>query len=408
MEALKKYNLNIKLYKYYVILSNSLFIWPIIVVFLRSKNLSFTEIMLINSVASFLTLVLEIPTGVYADKMGKKRSIVIGNFFKLIAFSVFALTDNFKLLLFFSLFSALSESFISGADSALLYDYMKLANKLNEYDRTISSIHSLKFYFSAITAMSSSFLYDINKYLPLYCSLIFLLAAFITSCFLKEVESIEELSKNVSDKNIKNKFILYIQHIKESFKYVFNEREVLYTIFLYFIFTLFISNMNYLSQPYMKAIKIPIIYFGVIFFVFNIIAANSAKLSYIFKEKFGEKSLNIIMIQIAICFIALAVIHSWYSLIVLMLGRIANGLIWPLLDSQLNNKIPSEQRATIISLKSFVISLSFIIFDPIVGIMIDNLNIFKTYLILGFTLLIVCIFIKIRNIKYEKAYNEHS
>ncbi|AZR74316.1 hypothetical protein BBF96_13500 [Anoxybacter fermentans] len=358
--------------------------------------------MLLNSISGFLTLVFEVPTGVYADKVGRKNSVIIGLFFNILSFLVFVLTNDFKILLLSSLFGALSDAFISGADSALLYESMKYANRLEEYDKTISNIHSLCFYASAITAITSSLLYDLNKYFPMYLSIIFLTVAMIISFSFKEPPKEEKKSAEVK-LDIKTQFVSYFQHIQESFKYVYSNRDVLYTIFLYFIFMLYISNMNYLSQPYMQDIGIPVIYFGIIFFVFNIIAANSAKLSHLFKNRFKDTSFNIIIIQMVICFLLLGLTRNWYGVLLLMFGRIATGLTWPLLDSRLNNQIPSKQRATIISLKSFVVSLSFVIFDPIIGFLIDCFNIFTTYLILGVSLLSVYIVVKLTGIRRIKS-----
>ena len=69
---------NIKTYKIYAIFNNLILLGPILTVFYLAKGLSFTQIMLLTSVASITTILFEVPTGVVADRYSRKLSIMIG------------------------------------------------------------------------------------------------------------------------------------------------------------------------------------------------------------------------------------------------------------------------------------------------------------------------------------------
>src|SRR5213592_2127992 len=51
---------------------------PIWVVFLQRKGLSLTQIGILEAIAWILTAALEVPTGLIADRWGRKASIAIG------------------------------------------------------------------------------------------------------------------------------------------------------------------------------------------------------------------------------------------------------------------------------------------------------------------------------------------
>ena len=94
---------------------------PIWVVFLQRKGLSLTQIGILESIAWILTAALEVPTGLIADRWGRKASIAIGTLLYSVAMFLIltpALTPSF--ILGYVLWNS-SMAFVSGADSALLY-----------------------------------------------------------------------------------------------------------------------------------------------------------------------------------------------------------------------------------------------------------------------------------------------
>lgn len=390
------YNLNIKLYSIYYISSNALFIWPILIIFLQSKGLSILQIMIINSIESLIAIILQIPTGIYADKISKKNSIIIGLNLKIISFILYIFSNSFSLIIFASIFYCISDSFISGADSALYFESIKLSNNISKYDKNISNLYSLNFYASAIISIFSSILYIQNKDLPLIISILFLFIALIISLFFKDTKNI----------NIKkdNKFFKIKDDLIKPTKYIIKNLNIFYVIILYIVFTFFISNMNYISQLYLENIKIPILYFGFIYFILNIISAISSKFSHNFNNKFNNQSINIILIYISICLFCMGSIQEYYGILILFLSRISAGLIWPILETKINKNINIQERTTILSIKTFMLNIITVILDPVIGIIIDKTNIYNIYFILGVSLTIISILLKIIFMKFNKNY----
>ncbi len=98
---------------------------PIWVVFLRRKGLSLTQVGLLEGVAWTITAFLEVPTGAIADRWGRKASIAVGaSLYGLAMFLILAEALSPAFLLGYALWNS-STAFVSGADSALLYDSLK-------------------------------------------------------------------------------------------------------------------------------------------------------------------------------------------------------------------------------------------------------------------------------------------
>ena len=105
---------------------------PIWVVFLQRKGLSLTQVGLLEGVAWTITAFLEVPTGAIADRWGRKASIAVGaSLYALAMFLILAEALSPAFLLGYALWNS-STAFVSGADSALLYDSLKADGRAAE------------------------------------------------------------------------------------------------------------------------------------------------------------------------------------------------------------------------------------------------------------------------------------
>jgi len=105
---------------------------PIWVVFLQRKGLSLSEIGLLEAGAWVLTAAVEIPTGAIADRWGRKTSIALGSLaYSIAMFLILADALSPAFLLGYALWNS-SFAFVSGADSALLYDSLKADGRASE------------------------------------------------------------------------------------------------------------------------------------------------------------------------------------------------------------------------------------------------------------------------------------
>src|SRR3989338_5032267 len=85
------------LYLSYIFLSIS-FYGPILILFLQSKGLSFQDIGFLSVAIYTTSFLLEYPTGIFADKYGRKLSLLISIFLSFISILIYILFVSYWLL----------------------------------------------------------------------------------------------------------------------------------------------------------------------------------------------------------------------------------------------------------------------------------------------------------------------
>ena len=118
---------NIKLFKIDAFLGG---FWPLstlAIVYFQQITQSYALAMLVWSVANLTQTFGEIPTGIYSDKIGRRKTLILAAITILICFLFWAIAGQFKqpwLLFVGAIFWGLSDSFLSGTNEALMYETM--------------------------------------------------------------------------------------------------------------------------------------------------------------------------------------------------------------------------------------------------------------------------------------------
>src|SRR5210317_1742003 len=83
--------------KFYLMsfLKNQTYFAPIFIVMLQFYHLTFQQIFWVFTIGSITSLIIEIPTGIFADEYGKKKSIIISKFLIFISFIIFGFAQSF-------------------------------------------------------------------------------------------------------------------------------------------------------------------------------------------------------------------------------------------------------------------------------------------------------------------------
>src|SRR3989338_1957720 len=113
-------NLESNVWKYYFIeaLSGFLLIMPIIVPFYQENGLNVTQLFLIQAAFSIAIVLLEIPSGYFADIYVIKNSIVFGLLVWALGCWIYAFSYSFLGFLISELILGVGVAFVSGANTA--------------------------------------------------------------------------------------------------------------------------------------------------------------------------------------------------------------------------------------------------------------------------------------------------
>ena len=184
----------------YVLLSAFYGTWFVEAVwfFYWARFASYTQIGIMFSVLTVVRILSEIPTGVFADKFGRKLSVNIGAFSMLAGSVLVFSAPNLWWFFIGSFFEDIGRSFISGADKALVYDDLKSRGKHNHFNFIISYKLRISIIVFAMTVIIGGLLYKVYFRLPNILMSLSYLGAFITSLLMTE-KAVPKIGKTIKN-----------------------------------------------------------------------------------------------------------------------------------------------------------------------------------------------------------------
>ena len=372
----KKIQKNIKLYYWFQAFKEPLFWGPILITFIQAvSSMSLSEIFIMESVVVALLIFLEVPTGALADLLGRKKTILLGAIFLMIDNFLFASASSPFMIWFANIVWTFGYSLISGADSAFLYDSLRVINKEGEYRRIRGQANALRLFLMAVCAISVGYLALVHIRLPIYLGSIFLLANVFITMFFHEPP--------VSDKQsigFKNHWNL----MKISVIFVANHKKIKwiigYTVLLGVISKIWFFTYN----PYFEIVELPIIYFGWLFFVLNMVAALSSYWAGWISKKISDLNSIIIMILLlAVPIFLMGTFVTKLAVLLILSQNFIRGYLDPFMTHFLHSYIESKNRATVISIKSAVVGFGQLTMLSVFGILLKFQSLTSSLQILG-------------------------
>lgn len=157
---------NIRKYYAYELFSTFQFYGPVFIIFFQSFNLSLAQIGLFLTVYSITTVLFDIPTGVVADFLGRRKTLLVSGLMWVASFSTFSLATDYTGFAAAYALMALGAAFASGTDSSLLYDSLKALKRENEYKKIMGNVGLANNLAMLISFLAGGFLYAAGARLP--------------------------------------------------------------------------------------------------------------------------------------------------------------------------------------------------------------------------------------------------
>jgi len=376
---LKKLENNIwKIYLFHIF-KNLAFFVPVIVLFWQDNGLSMTEIMLLQSIFAITMVILEIPTGYFADIFGRKNSLAYSGAFLFVSTLIYGIGNNFIYFLAAELFWGLGISFLSGSDSALMYDTLKDLKKENEYKKIWGNSIFLSMIAIGIANIIGAYIGKINLRLPFFFMLPFLLALIPLALTIKEPKRHKLIIK-------KGYFIKLIKIVKELF---LKEKKLKWLMIYAGVSYAFYQSALWFYQPYFSLSGLKIIHFGYIFASFQIVAALSSKYAHKIEEKIGEKySLIMLIFLTGAGYLFMSNFIYLFSFMFAFFHQFVRGFSKIIISDYINKLTKSEIRATILSVKNMIAQLIYAIIIPFAGWIADVYSLTQALSVLGITTII--------------------
>ena len=120
-----------------------LLLMPVLNLFYEENGLSLDDLFIVQAFYSICIIMSEVPSGYFADRLGRKDSMLIGGLSGSLGFFIYANAYTLEQFLLAQFFIALGTSFISGSDTALLYDTLLSLKCQDDYKKMAGRMASV-------------------------------------------------------------------------------------------------------------------------------------------------------------------------------------------------------------------------------------------------------------------------
>lgn len=343
---------------------------PIIIIYFLLNTLNYTQIGILAAIMSIVTIILEVPGGIFADSYGKKLTLIISSFFGLLTMLFYYLGNSFIYFLIAAIFYGISGAFITGTRGSLMYDSLLKLKKEKSFKKYNGKMLFYSHIINGLILLCVPWLYTINNKLPFLIGIFFFIISIILALLMVEPK-LKKHKISISE---------YYNNFLDSIKQIFQNKK-LFSIFffsaIFFGFTL--MNMEF-TQPLLLISGLDVIYFGIIYCLFRVLAGTASIIAHKFEKYItSEKLMYISGIILLLCFIG----FGFGKGIILILGviflRISVGMNRIIVDDEIHKKIESHNRTTLMSLSNVSKSLVGAIMVFIAGILADIFGVQPMY-----------------------------
>lgn len=332
-------------------------ILPVYVLYFRHYGLTLFQVALLAAVFEATILLFEIPTGIFADRYGRRLSTIIG--FILFAFSggVFYIWKNFSGFLVAEIIFGLAETFISGALEALAVDSLDTQQKEKYLAKLFSNRTILKTATMMVGMIAGGLI--ARYYLQyIFVPIIFLCIGAPISLLLKEPK---EMPPEASQRD-------QAYRIPQIAKMIFSNKLILSIFCVGLMANLASEGADQFWQVLFSEIKgVDISYYGIITAMGSLLVVILARATSRFYTRLTIY-LTASFSLMAFALFSAARFSDYPAVAGIIFYFVAKEIVRPILSYHLNRNINSKSRATILSGYNLTCSIGEVIAGVIVGL----------------------------------------
>jgi len=338
---------------------------PIIVLFYQENGLGMRDVLLLQAVYSIAIVALEIPSGYAADTWGRKTTLIIGALLGTLGFVIYSFSFGFWGFLLAELTLGVGQSFISGSDSAMLYDTLLSQKREQQYLKYEGRVLSMGNFAETLAALAGGLLAEVSLRLPFQAQIAVAAIAIPAAITLREPPRHRDMQKGSM-----KKILGIVRHS------LFENKVLRYNILFSSIAGCATLTMAWFIQPYMdKILSFSKAEIGIAWAVLNLIVGLTSLIAYRIERTLGDvKTILGIMLFIGIGYASMWVFSSLWVIPFIVLFYFTRGVATPVLKDYINRLTASDKRATVLSVRNFIIRIFFAITGPFLGWYSDLYN----------------------------------
>jgi len=394
----------------YGFLKNLRFFDPFIILIFREVGLSYLQIGFLYAIRDVATNILEIPTGVFADAFGRRKSMLMAFGSYIISFLIFYFFTDFSIYALAMVLFSFGEAFRTGTHKALILEYLQL-NKMShlkvEYYGRTRSFSQLGSAINALIAAGLVFYRGDYRTMFLASIIPYVLDFINLASYPRQLDGeLKQFSKGTIG--------LQIRATLQSFSSIFQDRRALKAILNSAGFSgLFKASKDYL-QPILEsfALMMPIflvledkrrsaLVIGIVYFVIYLFTSFASRGAAEFSKRFSSlgRAINLTFLTgaglLMVAGLAIWKDIIWLAILIFLLFYLLQNIRRPMNVSFISDRISNRVMASGLSVESQFTTLLTAIFAPILGGLADNFGIGTALMILAAGVLVLFVIARV-------------
>jgi MFS family permease len=349
-------------------------VMPTIVLFYQDTGMGMQEILFLKAIYSITIVIFEIPSGYCADVWGRKKSLIAGSILGALGFVIYSSNTLYLGFAVAEIILGLGHSFISGADSAMLYDTLKSEKKAASYLKHEGRITAGGNFAEALAGIAGGLLATVSLRAPFYAQAVVAASAIPAALLLKEptIDTLKSQKRNIKE-------------LIGSVGHAVLHHPILPWVILFSAFTGTATlTFAWLVQPYFKVAGLPLAMYGVMWTLLNLSVGATGLYAYKLERKLGQKkSMALVVSLITGGYFLAGQYISLSTIAVLFFFYAVRGIATPILKEYINRYCESDVRATIFSVRNFIIRINFAVIGPCLGWVVDHYSLKTAFWVAG-------------------------
>ena len=349
---------------------------PFLFFFFQENGLSIGQYLWMIALYYWSMVLTEVPTGMIADRWGRKNAMVAGSLTLSAGFLVICLGSTIQVYFAGHAILGLGHSLLSGAPTALVYDTLKQNGEQGRFLSIESRIHAFRLF-----GTGASFL--VGGVMAWAWGIVPTIAATVVLCLVGAgiAMGVREEKPSRHGRNA-----LLPAALREL------RNKTMLWILVYFILLFGLLRFAFHTyQPYFDETvyddltpRIAWLFLGALFAALNLVAGSCSRLVPRLTRRLRYRVIfPFLPATLCVSFVLMAGLPNWAGVLLFFAHQVPFGLHWALVQSFVNDRVTTTARATALSILSFLGRVSFALWIPLVGFYEETHGTPQTYLLIG-------------------------
>src|SRR5438128_2648220 len=346
--------------------------WRIWIIYSKEeRGLSQTQVTLIDVPFWLSIVLLQIPAAALADRWGRRPALIASGCAFALAITLFGLASTFPLLLLSYLVWGVAFSLFNGTESAFIYDTLKGMGREDEYQRIYGRSWALNMVAAVAGTRIGAPLAEVTS---LQCPIV--LRGAIAGLAALPALTVREPPRGEGPIS----HLSYPDVLRQSAQIVRRQAPVRYAILFVGVVAVGSIGPIFFFQPFLVEHGVDTGEVGLWQTPMRIAAIFGALAAHRITRDLGERGTFYLMpVVLVSSYLLLALWGSLYAQVAFLSLYFVMVMSQPVLTDYLNRRVPSEQRATVVSLTNLVRSAVLIPSAPLMGRLADEVSLSATF-----------------------------